>query len=84
MGEPVGKRRRTMTITAREAISITACRYKIIRPNPKLEAVAVCANAAMAEGTSLLALKSALLERSGEQGFRRFFLEIPEAAREYP
>jgi len=73
-----------MTVTAREAISIAACGYRIIRPNPSLEAVAVPADPARARQSSLPSLKSALLEYAGAEGLKRFYLSIPEAARRYP
>jgi hypothetical protein len=73
-----------MTVTAREAISIMACGYEIIRPNPKLEAVAICTDAAKAKRASLLSLKGALLEYPDSKGLKRFYRGIPEAARQYP
>jgi hypothetical protein len=73
-----------MTVTAREAISIMACGYEIIRPNPKLEAVAICTDAAKAKRASLLSLKGALLEYPDSEGLKRFYRGIPEAARQYP
>ena len=75
--------RRAMTVTAREAICITSCGYQIMRPNPKLEAVAVLTDAAQAEAASLLSLKRAVLEHSDLETLQQFFREIPEPARQY-
>jgi hypothetical protein len=73
-----------MTITAREAICITSCGYQIIRPNPKLEAVAVRTDATKAKGASLLSLKNAVLKYSDLETLQQFFREIPEHAKQYP
>jgi hypothetical protein len=43
-----------MTITAREVIGIASAGYSIMRPNPKLEPVAVCNDRRMALAASLL------------------------------
>ena len=75
---------RTMTVTAREAICITSSGYQIIRPNPKLEAVAVCTDATKAKEASLLSLKNAVLKYSDLETLQQFFREIPEPAKEYP
>src|SRR5262245_33445627 len=75
---------RTMTVTAREAICITSSGYQIIRPNPKLEAVAVCTDATKAKEASLLSLKNAVLKYSDLETLQRFFREIPEPAKQYP
>lgn len=73
-----------MTVTAREAICITVSSYEILRPNPKLEAVAVCTDATRANGVSLLTLKDALLRYPGPEGLREFYRQIPDAAKRYP
>jgi hypothetical protein len=73
-----------MTITAREAICITSSGYQIIRPNPKLEAVALCTDAAKANGASLLSLKNAVLKHADVGGIEQFYREIPEAVKQYP
>jgi len=46
-----------ITVTAREVIGITSHGYKISRPNPKLEAVAVCIGRNKAMTASLLTYK---------------------------
>jgi len=73
-----------MTVTAREAICITSCGYQIIRPNPKLEAVAICTDTTKAKGASLLSLKNAVLKYSDLETLQQFFREIPEPAKHYP
>jgi hypothetical protein len=70
-----------MTVTALETICITSCGYQIIRPNPKLEAAAICTDAAKAKGASLLSLKNAVLKYSNLEALQEFFREIPEAAK---
>jgi len=72
-----------ITVTAREAICITACGYEIIRPNPKLEAVAVRSDAAIADRASLLSLKTAVLRYSDLETLREFFRDLPEPATRY-
>lgn len=71
-----------MTVTAREAICIMASGYEIIRPNPKLEAVAICADATRANKASLLSLKRALLEYRDSEGLQSFYRRIPDAAKQ--
>jgi hypothetical protein len=73
-----------ITVTAREAIDITACGYEISRPNPTLEAVATCTDTPKATQSSLLSLKDALLEYPNRECLNRFYLGIPVAARQYP
>jgi len=73
-----------MTVTAREAICILSCGYEIIRPNPKLEAVAICTDAAKANRASLLTLNAALREYTGSEGLTNFYSSIPDAAKQYP
>jgi hypothetical protein len=46
-----------ITVTAREIIGITAQGYEICRPNPKLEAVAVCIDRNKATTASLITYK---------------------------
>jgi hypothetical protein len=66
-----------MTVTAREAICISASGYEVLRPNPKLEAVAVCADAATARASSLLSFKENLLRFTGMEGLKRFYDSLP-------
>lgn len=68
-----------MTVTAREVISISASGYEIARPNPKLEAVAVCADAVKAKVSSLLSLKNNLLRLAGKENLQRFYRSLPDA-----
>jgi hypothetical protein len=49
-----------MTVTAREVIGITAHGYQISRPNPKLEAVAVCIDRNKAMTASIFTYKEHL------------------------
>jgi hypothetical protein len=72
-----------MTITGREAICITTSGYKIIRPNLKLEAVAICTDPTKANSASLLSLTGALLEHLDPNGMKTFYSSIPDAARQY-
>jgi hypothetical protein len=74
-------RTRRMTVTAREAICILASGYEIIRPDPKLEAVAICADATRANEASLLSLNSALLEYPDSEGMQSFYARIPDVAK---
>jgi hypothetical protein len=73
-----------MTVTAREAICIMASGYAIIRPNPKLEAVAICADATRANKASLLSLNRALLEYPDSEGLQSFCRRIPDVAKRSP
>jgi len=70
-----------MTVTAREAICITASGYEIMRPNSSLEAVAICTDATAANKASLLSLNSALLAYPGSEGLKSFYRRIPEVAK---
>jgi hypothetical protein len=70
-----------MTVTAREAICIVASGYEIIRPNPKLEAVAICVDATKANQASLLSLNRALLEYRDSEGLQSFYRRIPDVAK---
>jgi hypothetical protein len=72
-----------MTVTAREVISISSSGYEILRPNPKLEAVATCADAIRAKGSSLLSLKDNLLGFAGQEDLQRFYDSLPEAAKQH-
>jgi hypothetical protein len=72
-----------MTVAAREAICIMACGYEIIRPNPKLEAVAICTDATKAIRASLLSLNGALLECPDSEGLKSFYRRIPDLAKRY-
>jgi hypothetical protein len=72
-----------MTITAREAILIMACGYEIVRPHPKLEAIAVCKDFTAAQRASLLSLRDALLKYLDLDGLKVFYGQIPHEAKSY-
>ncbi len=64
---------RRMTITAREAIGIATHGYEIIRPNPKLEAVAVCIDEKKAMAASLVTYKEHVQRYSSYDTLQQFF-----------
>lgn len=72
-----------MTVTAREAICISSSGYRIVRPNPKLEAVAICSDEATARASSLLSLKDNVLRYAGQDGLKRFYESLPQSATQY-
>ena len=74
-----GKR---MTINAREVIGITASGYRIIKPYPQLEALAVCADSGKAAKASLLSYKKSVQKFDTLDELRRFYETIPIAARQ--
>jgi hypothetical protein len=63
-----------MTVTAREVIGIASSGYSIMRPNPKLEPVAVCNDQRTALTASLLTYK-AHLSRYQERGKMQYFTQ---------
>ena len=71
-----------MTVTAREVIGITASGYRIIRPVPKLEAVAQCSDETRAAAASLQDYKKAVQKYQTIETFRKFYKTIPESARQ--
>ena len=71
-----------MTVTAREVIGITAFGYRIIRPIPKLEAVAQCTDEKKAAVASLPAYKKEIQKYQTMEALRRFYQMIPEPARQ--
>lgn len=73
-----------MTVTAREAIGITAHGYEIIRPNPKLEAVAICVDERKATGASLGTYKEHVQRYSSYDALRQFFGTLCASATRYP
>jgi hypothetical protein len=68
-----------MTVTAREVIGIISLGYKIIRPNPKLEAVAVCIDENKATTASLLIYQEKVQMHSTYGALRRFFRSLPNS-----
>jgi hypothetical protein len=72
-----------MTVTAREVIGILGHSFEILRPNPKLEAVAVCENDVNARNANLLTYKARVDEYKQEAGLKRFFASLPEEATAY-
>jgi len=69
-----------MTVTAREVIGITAFGYRISRPVPKLEAVALCTDEKKVAAASLSAYKKEVQRYQTIEAFRKFFETIPAAA----
>ncbi len=72
-----------ITVTAREAIGITSFGYRIIRPVPQLEAVAVCDDEGRAAAASLVAYRDEVLKRQTADELRRFYETLPEAVKQY-
>ncbi|MBD2505493.1 hypothetical protein [Anabaena azotica] len=69
--------KRRIFVTAREVIGITSFGYKLIRPQPKLEAVAVCVDEQAAKGASLLTYKQKVFTYSAEADLQQFFALLP-------
>jgi hypothetical protein len=69
-----------MTVTAREAIGITVHGYQIQRPQPKLEAVAVCADKQRAQAASLLSYREQVQTAVSRLGLESFLQTLPPAA----
>jgi hypothetical protein len=70
-----------LTVTGREAIGIVSHGYEVRRPNPKLEAVAVCTDPAKARSATLLTYKTHLQLADRNHIFRWAFDEPPSAKR---
>jgi hypothetical protein len=66
-----------LTVTAREAIGITAHGYKISRPSPKLEAVALCVDEQQALAASLITYKNHVQRYLTFDLLLRFFKSLP-------
>jgi hypothetical protein len=69
-----------ISVTAREVIGIMSFGYKIIRPNPKLEAVAICSDKQTAMTASLLKYKEKIQMYSSYEALQRFFKSLPSNA----
>jgi len=72
-----------MTITAREAIGITMHGYQIQRPQPKLEAVAVCVNQQKARAASLMSYRDQVQTAVSRLALKTFVTTLPLAATQY-
>jgi hypothetical protein len=68
-------KRNRLTVTGREVIGIVAHGYRVRRPNPRLEAVAVCADPAAARSASLLTYRAQLQHAVRDQTLRWAFDE---------
>lgn len=66
-----------MTVTAREAIGIVTFGYEIVRPNPKLEAVAVCQDETSATTASLPDYRAAVSAHESIETLRQFHASLP-------
>ncbi|MDB9454021.1 hypothetical protein [Dolichospermum circinale] len=69
--------RKRMSITAREIIGITSFGYKIIKPNPKLEAVALCVDNKKAMSASLVKYKEKVEIFQEYKALQVFFKSLP-------
>jgi len=72
-----------MTVTAREAIGITLHGYQIRRPQPKLEAVAVCIDQRKARAASLTSYREGVQSDSSHSALETFFTTLPSTATQY-
>jgi len=72
-----------MTITAREAIGITMHGYRIQRPHPQLEAVAMCVDKQKAQTASLTSYRDHVQTFMSRQALESFFAMLPPAATQY-
>lgn len=72
-----------MTVTAREAIGITRHGYQIQRPQPKLEAVAVCVEPQKAQVASLTSYRDYVQTAVSRPVLKEFFRTLPPAATQY-
>jgi hypothetical protein len=72
-----------MTVTAREAIGITMHGYQIQRPEPKLEAVAVCIDQQKAQAASLTSYRNRVESASSRLDLEAFFTTLPSTATQY-
>ena len=75
---------RRLTVTAREAIGITAHGYKISRPNPKLEAVALCVDEKQALAASLITYKNHVQRCLTYDVLLKFFKSLPSEVTTMP
>ena len=69
--------RKRMSITAREIIGITSFGYKIIKPNPKLEAVELCVENKKAISASLVKYKEEVEICQEYKALQVFFKSLP-------
>lgn len=72
-----------ISVTAREVIGILSHGFEIIRPNPKLEAVAITKNSGLSSTASLLSYKSAVEKFSSQEGIAQFYKNLPEEVTHY-
>lgn len=69
--------KKRISVTAREVIGITSFGYQLIRPQPKLEAVAVCVNEQEAINASLVTYKEKVITYLTEDALQQFFKSLP-------
>lgn len=72
-----------MTVTGRELLGITTHGYRIIRPNPKLEAVATCVDEKPAMTASLLTYKDQVQRHGTYDALLMVFKTLPSEATRY-
>ena len=68
-----------ITVTAREAIGIAMHGYQIQRPQPKLEAVAVCVDPQKAQAASLTSYSSHVESVMSRPAMQSFLASLPRA-----
>ncbi|MDW7662471.1 hypothetical protein [Halomonas sp.] len=72
-----------VTVTGRELIGIIGHGYKLTRPNPKLELVAVCENKDLAMASSLLSYKDKLHRHGSYSALREVYDSLPSEFTNY-
>ena len=72
-----------ITVTAREAIGIALHGDQIQRPQPKLEAVAVCVDQQKAQAASLTSYRDHVQSASSRSALEAFFTALPSTATQY-
>jgi hypothetical protein len=72
-----------MTLMAREIIELVVVSgYELRRPNPELEAIAVCVDKEKASNASLLKYKEAVEKYKDPEAMKNFFESLPSEVRE--
>jgi len=70
-----------MSVTAREAIGILSFGYKVQRPYPQMEAVAICADKTIAANASLLKYRDEVLKFQTKDALLGFFNSLPDVVK---
>jgi hypothetical protein len=73
-----------MTVTAREVIGIVTFGYAVVRPNPRLEAVAVCRDETRAATASLPDYQAAVRAHESIGALRQFHASLTGASHAWP